>query len=210
MLFKLVFLIVIVLIFIFYPSTKMTTLDKVLAEINLDTKFAPQYNVWCSNGEATYNKRTKVSTSHCSCFVSYICKKLNIVIPSPPEYSQYHLATKQLKWLNTQIAKEHGWEKINQNIPDVYYEAIRLANKGHLVLVGIKQTHYTNGHISVVRPSSKLSYFIQHDGPDVITAGTINSYSMSMKEDFKLDILDLKVPINLYDKLEFYYNTKNV
>ena len=205
MLFKLIFLIVMILIFIYYPSTKMTTLDKVLAEINLETQFAPQYNVWCSSGDATYNKRTKVSTSHCSCFISYICKQLNIVIPSPPEYSQYHLATKQLKWLNTQTAKEHGWERIDKNIPDVYYEAVRLANKGHLVLIGLKQTHYTNGHISIVRPSNKLSYFIKHDGPDVITSGTINSYSMSMKEDFKLD---LKVPINLYDNLEFYFNTK--
>lgn len=205
MLFKLIFLIMIILIFIFYPSTKFTTLDKVLAEINLDTKFVPTYNVWCSSGDATHSKKTKVKTSHCSCFVSYICKKLNLVIPSPPEYSQYHLATKQIQWLNTDDATKHGWCKIEQNIPELYYEAVRLANRGHLVLVGIKQTHYTNGHIAIVRPSNKLKYFITNDGPDVITSGIVNSYSTSMKEDFKLY---QKVPINLYDKLEFYYNEK--
>ena len=90
-------LILILLLSIMVTPVKLTKLEKVL-DFNLD-KWTSGYNVDCLSGEGKHNKSTTVKTSHYSCFISSLCKRLGYYIPSTPEYSQFHLADKQVEWL---------------------------------------------------------------------------------------------------------------
>ena len=76
-----------------------------------------------------------------------------------------------------------------------------MANQGKLVIVGMKATSKTYGHIAIVRPSDKIDYFLVREGPQLITSSHINSYSVSLKEDFMLHNKEIK---ELENNLQFF------
>ena len=111
-----IFMISIILYYLFELNKKnerLEKLEKVLNSMDLSTKWLPGYNVDCLTGERVKEKSTTVSSSHCSCFVFAVCKKMNIKMIGTPDYKQYHLSTNQMKWLKTDDAKKSGWNEIN-------------------------------------------------------------------------------------------------
>jgi len=199
------FLIIIILTIIF-PYYKLTRLEEVLLNINLDNGWSAGYNVECSSGKAKTHKSTTVKTSHCSCLTYYVCEKLGIYIPSPPEYSQFHLADKQIEWLSSNDAIKQGWKDIGNTVPQIYQESQKKANEGYLVIAGVTQDDRVNGHIAIVRPYRNLDYnIIQHRGPIVIASSSPNTYADYLDEEFKLKYRDYA---HLNGRVKFFYYSK--
>lgn len=202
-----IILIPIIIIFIFIPYTKpLTKVEQELANIDLDTKWVPGYNVACNSGNILPDKSTTVKSSHCSCLVASICKKLGVEIPSVPKYSQYHLADNQLKWLNTLESGKYGWYKITEPVPECYVNANKKAQEGKLVIAGIYEDEKTNGHISIVRPTDRLEYFLKRDGPIVVASSIPNTYASTLVDEFKLNNKDFQ---HLNGRVMFFYNDIN-
>jgi hypothetical protein len=120
------------------------------------------------------------SNTHCSAFVAATCLRMEIYILRPPEHETKNLANAQAEWLAAKGA-ESGWKPVQNSV-----DAQHLANKGHLVVAVFKEMNpEKNGHIAIVRPSTKSFDQIQFEGPQVIQAGTTNANSTSLKEGFK-------------------------
>ena len=181
-------LILILLLSIMVTPVKLTKLEEVLLDFNLDYKWTSGYNVDCLSGEGKHNKSTKVKTSHCSCFISSLCKRLGYYIPSTPEYSQFHLADKQVEWLLSNEAIKEGWINIDLSIPEKYVESQKLANKGYFVIAGVKHDDNINGHIGVVRPFSNVDYnIISKRGPIIMASSVPNTYASYLDDEFRLN-----------------------
>jgi len=194
--------IVIALLILYKPEYKRDKLVTYLDSFDLHNKWLPGYNVKCLSGEVLPDKSTTVKTSHCSCFVYAVCKNANIKMIGTPEYKQYNLSTNQIKWLESEKGKEAGWVEIKEDkIENKYRQAHKMANQGKLVIVGMKATSKTYGHIAIVRPSDKIDYFLVREGPQLITSSHINSYSVSLKEDFMLHNKEIK---ELENNLQFF------
>ena len=205
---KYIFLIIATILLLFlvlYNPRPLTKLDKVIMSVNLEEKYSPYMNVGCFEGEARPRHATGVQASHCSCLVVKICNEMGVKILQPPEVPQKHLADKQLKWLNREEGRKHGWIKITESSPERQQIANDLSEKGHVVITGIRITPNTNGHIAVVRPSQRPKLNIDAYGPDVITSSRPNSYAESVYEDFKHWNIELGKTEHL---MEYFYNKK--
>ena len=201
-----IILIIIIFVSIVIPSEKITKIEEILLDVNLDSGWSAGYNISCDTGYGTYNKTTTVKTSHCSCFVYALCKKLGFYIPSPPEYSQFHLADKQLEWIESSDGISNGWTNVGLNVPDCYIEAQRKANEGYFVIVGVTQDDMVNGHIGVVRPYRNVDYkIISKRGPIVIASSIPNTYASFLDDEFRLNEKKFS---HLNGRVMFYYNTR--
>lgn len=201
-----IFMISIILYYLFELNKKnerLEKLEKVLNSMDLSTKWLPGYNVDCLTGERVKEKSTTVSSSHCSCFVFAICKKMNIKMIGTPDYKQYHLSTNQMKWLKTDDAKKSGWNEINGTLNEKYLTSQKKANNGYLVIAGVEQDNEIRGHVAIVRPSNKMDFYIKNEGPQVISSSTINTVSSSLKDDFLYYQKDMK---DFENRTKFYYN----
>lgn len=117
--------------------------------------------------------------THCSAFVSAVCKKLNVEMLMPPEHSTNFLANAQCDWLDEK-GPGCGWSEIKSP-----FEAQESANKGMLVLVVFKAPRTSlHGHIAIVRPSGKTIEQISEEGPQIIQAGMMNYNSTNVKNGF--------------------------
>lgn len=201
-----IFMISIILYYLFELNKKnerLEKLEKVLNSMDLSTKWLPGYNVDCLTGERVKEKSTTVSSSHCSCFVFAVCKKMNIKMIGTPDYKQYHLSTNQMKWLKTDDAKKSGWNEINGTLNEKYLTSQKKANNGYLVIAGVEQDNEIRGHVAIVRPSNKMDFYIKNEGPQVISSSTINTVSSSLKDDFLYYQKDMK---DFENRTKFYYN----
>lgn len=201
-----IFMISIILYYLFELNKKnerLEKLEKVLNSMDLSTKWLPGYNVDCLTGERVKEKSTTVSSSHCSCFVFAVCKKMNIKMIGTPDYKQYHLSTNQMKWLKTDDAKKSGWNEINGTLNEKYLTSQKKANNGYLVIAGVEQDNEIRGHVAIVRPSNKIDFYIKNEGPQVISSSTINTVSSSLKDDFLYYQKDMK---DFENRTKFYYN----
>tara|TARA_B100000035_G_scaffold253972_1_gene223436 strand:- start:10057 stop:10662 length:606 start_codon:yes stop_codon:yes gene_type:complete len=184
-------------------NEKLEKLEKVLNSMDLSTKWLPGYNVDCLTGERVKEKSTTVSSSHCSCFVFAVCKKMNIKMIGTPEYKQYHLSTNQMRWLKTDDAKKSGWNEINGSLNEKYLMSQKKANNGYLVIAGVEQDNEIRGHIAIVRPSNKMDFYVKNEGPEVMSSSTINTVSSSLRDDFLYYQKDMK---DFENRTKFYYN----
>jgi hypothetical protein len=184
-------------------NERLEKLEKVLNSMDLSTKWLPGYNVDCLTGERVKEKSTTVSSSHCSCFVFAVCKKMNIKMIGTPEYKQYHLSTNQMRWLKTDDAKKSGWNEINGSLNEKYLMSQKKANNGYLVIAGVEQDNEIRGHIAIVRPSNKMDFYVKNEGPEVMSSSTINTVSSSLREDFLYYQKDMK---DFENRTKFYYN----
>jgi len=201
-----IFMISIILYYLFELNKKnerLEKLEKVLNSMDLSTKWLPGYNVDCLTGERVKEKSTTVSSSHCSCFVFAVCKKMNIKMIGTPEYKQYHLSTNQMRWLKTEDAKKSGWNEINGSLNEKYLMSQKKANNGYLVIAGVEQDNEIRGHIAIVRPSNKMDFYVKNEGPEVMSSSTINTVSSSLREDFLYYQKDMK---DFENRTKFYYN----
>ena len=201
-----IFMISIILYYLFELNKKnerLEKLEKVLNSMDLSTKWLPGYNVDCLTGERVKEKSTTVSSSHCSCFVFAVCKKMNIKMIGTPEYKQYHLSTNQLRWLKTDDAKKSGWNEINGSLNEKYLMSQKKANNGYLVIAGVEQDNEIRGHIAIVRPSNKMDFYVKNEGPEVMSSSTINTVSSSLRDDFLYYQKDMK---DFENRTKFYYN----
>lgn len=200
-------LIIIILSAFFYPyvyNEKQRKLIEILDTYDLETKWLPGYNVDCETGDIMPAKSTWVKSSHCSCFNYRFCNDMNVKLIGTKEgFNQKGLATNQLKWLKTDEAKQNGWERINESLPNVYVTANKEANKGNVVIVGVEDDDKLLGHVSIVRPSNRSDYLIKRDGPDTIASSKINSKSVFLKEDFLFNRKEMEPFEN---RLQFYVN----
>ena len=181
------FLVVLIIYHFLFKNENDIKINKLIHTLNsmdLMRGWEPGYNVKCDTGERVKTKSTTVSSSHCSCFVYAVCKKMNIKLIGTPEYSQYHLAHNQINWLKTEEAHKHGWRQINGSLKEKYLISQEKANNGVLVIAGTNQDKEIRGHIAIVRPSNKSYFFIINEGPQVISSSYVNTYSSSLKEDF--------------------------
>jgi len=184
-------------------NEKLEKLEKVLNSMDLSTKWLPGYNVDCLTGERVKEKSTTVSSSHCSCFVFAVCKKMNIKMIGTPEYKQYNLSTNQMRWLKTDDAKKSGWNEINGSLNEKYLMSQKKANNGYLVIAGVEQDNEIRGHIAIVRPSNKMDFYVKNEGPEVMSSSTINTVSSSLRDDFLYYQKDMK---DFENRTKFYYN----
>ena len=201
-----IFMISIILYYLFElnkKNEKLEKLEKVLNSMDLSTKWLPGYNVDCLTGERVKEKSTTVSSSHCSCFVFAVCKKMNIKMIGTPEYKQYHLSTNQMRWLKTDDAKKSGWNEINGSLNEKYLMSQKKANNGYLVIAGVEQDNEIRGHIAIVRPSNKMDFYVKNEGPEVMSSSTINTVSSSLRDDFLYYQKDMK---DFENRTKFYYN----
>ena len=201
-----IFMISIILYYLFElnkKNEKLEKLEKVLNSMDLSTKWLPGYNVDCLTGERVKEKSTTVSSSHCSCFVFAVCKKMNIKMIGTPEYKQYHLSTNQMRWLKTDDAKKCGWNEINGSLNEKYLMSQKKANNGYLVIAGVEQDNEIRGHIAIVRPSNKMDFYVKNEGPEVMSSSTINTVSSSLRDDFLYYQKDMK---DFENRTKFYYN----
>ncbi len=201
-----IFMISIILYYLFELNKKnerLEKLEKVLNSMDLSTKWLPGYNVDCLTGERVKEKSTTVSSSHCSCFVFAVCKKMNIKMIGTPEYKQYHLSTNQMRWLKTEDAKKSGWNEINGSLNEKYLMSQKKANNGYLVIAGVEQDNEIRGHIAIVRPSNKMDFYVKNEGPEVMSSSTINTVSSSLRDDFLYYQKDMK---DFENRTKFYYN----
>ena len=201
-----IFMISIILYYLFElnkKNEKLEKLEKVLNSMDLSTKWLPGYNVDCLTGERVKEKSTTVSSSHCSCFVFAVCKKMNIKMIGTPEYKQYNLSTNQMRWLKTDDAKKSGWNEINGSLNEKYLMSQKKANNGYLVIAGVEQDNEIRGHIAIVRPSNKMDFYVKNEGPEVMSSSTINTVSSSLRDDFLYYQKDMK---DFENRTKFYYN----
>ena len=118
-------------------------------------------------------------------------------------FNQYQLATNQIKWMESDKGKNHGWIEIKGSVHNKYIRANEEANKGNLVLAGIKDSDNVYGHISIVRPSNRTNSLIVRDGPDTIASSKINSRGVFLKEDFLFNQKSMEI----YEKdIQIFYN----
>jgi hypothetical protein len=203
---KYIILVLILVFAILFPYYKLTRLEEVLLNINLDSGWSAGYNVECSTGNGKENKSTTVKTSHCSCLIYYVCNQFGIYIPSPPEYSQFHLADRQLEWLSSNDGIKQGWKDIGETLPGIYEEAQKKANEGYLVIVGITHDDRVNGHICIVRPYRNVDYnIIKKRGPIVIASSSPNTYADYLDDEFRLKYKDYE---HLNGRIKFFYYSK--
>uniref|UniRef100_A0A6C0BUL7 Uncharacterized protein n=1 Tax=viral metagenome TaxID=1070528 RepID=A0A6C0BUL7_9ZZZZ len=202
-------LFIVILSTLIYPymyTDKQRKLFNVLESYDLNTKWLPGYNVDCESGDIMPPKSTWVKTSHCSCFTYRFCNDMNVkMIGTREGFNQKGLATNQLKWLKTDEAKQNGWERIHESIPQAYVTANNEASKGNVVLVGVEDDDKLFGHVSIVRPSNRSNYLIMRDGPDTIASSKINSNAITLKEDFLFNRNELEQYEN---RIQLYVNKR--
>jgi hypothetical protein len=126
---------------------------------------------------------TKGIHTHCSAFVAAACYRLHIYILRPPEHGQVLLANAQSDWLQTQAARDSGWEAIAD--PNRYEAVQKRANEGYVV-VAICQNPDPKapGHAALVLPSPISADELATVGPWVIMAGTHNHNKINLKAGF--------------------------
>lgn len=185
-----------------YVTPKSFHLERRLNAFNLTDKWLPGYNVGCMDGEIRPDGSTHVKTSHCSCFVAAVCDSMKRTMIDAREYGQYNLSTKQIEWLQDE-GMNNGWKQITGSLEEKFKKSYDKAHNGHLVVVGVKQTEKTNGHIAIVRPDVKWYNDLCENGPNVITSSHVNSYSVSLKDDFMLHQKDFQF---LEAHLRFFYH----
>ena len=118
--------------------------------------------------------------THCSAFAAAAAKRLGVYLLRPPEHGQKLLANAQAEWLASAAARKLGWERVSG-----MKEAQRLANQGNFVLVSFANPDKdVPGHMAIVRPSEKSIKALQHDGPQIIQAGTHNHTSTVVRIGF--------------------------
>ena len=117
--------------------------------------------------------------THCSAFFASAAKTLGVYVLRPPEHGQVLLANAQFEWLGEAGAAE-GWRPLAS--PE---EAQARANLGDLVVASYR-SHRDNkpGHIAIVLPGTKSAAEIEADGPDVMQAGSYNSFSTPLAAGF--------------------------
>lgn len=201
-----IILFLVILISIMMTPQKITKMERVLLKFNLDDKWSSGYNVQCSTGYGKHNKSTTVKTSHCSCFIASLCDILGFYIPSPPEYSQFHLADKQLDWLSSNEGIREGWIDIDVSLPEKYIKAQKLANKGYFVIAGVTHDDNINGHIGVVRPYTNVNYnIISKRGPIIMASSVPNTYASYLDDEFRLNE---KMFQHIKGRIKFFYNKR--
>lgn len=141
--------------------------------------------------------------THCSAFVAAACERRGIYILRPPEHKQELLANAQVKWLNSDKAKEFGWHPIVKNILS---EAQKMADEGYIVVACAQNPdRHKPGHIALVMPADLSSQQIQQNGPMLIQSSTKNSIDAWFRNAFRHHIADWNAPT---DNVLFFYNDK--
>ena len=157
------------------------TLEQILDAMDVEHLWEPGRSVAWKTGKLLEKQgEFRKSNTHCSAFVAATCLKLDVYILRPPEHETKNLANAQAEWLPGK-GRESGWKPVKGDI-----EAQQMANRGHLVLAAYQEPHAEkNGHIAIVRPSSKSADTIKLEGPQIVQAGATNYNSTSVKEGFK-------------------------
>ena len=120
-------------------------------------------------------------STHCSCFVAAMAKRLGIYLLRPPEHSQQLLANAQFTWLHGQEAQRLGWTKVMGR-----ENAQRMANQGAFVIAAVQNSNpHRAGHITIVRPEALTWTQIRTDGLVVAHSGFRNSVQVSEKTGFE-------------------------
>jgi hypothetical protein len=119
--------------------------------------------------------------THCSAFAAAAAKRLGVYLLRPPEHGQRLLANAQFRWLVSKEAIDKGWTPVHSP-----REAQFRANRGELVLVAFANPDSSKpGHVAIVRPSEKPSPDFEHDGPQIVQAGTHNHNSTVVRIGFE-------------------------
>ena len=117
--------------------------------------------------------------THCSAFVAAAAEALGVYILRPPQHGQVLLANAQSEWLASEGAAA-GWFPL----PDAA-AAQDFANRGFFVVASYHSLYDNRpGHIAIVLPGSKSPAAFAAEGPDVMQAGTFNSFRISLRDGF--------------------------
>jgi hypothetical protein len=154
------------------------TLDR----MNVEAHWAAHEHVNWETGEPDRGGENEgPGHTHCSAFAAAVAKRLGIYLLRPPEHGQKLLANAQVEWLASREGREHGWSRVKDGL-----EAQGLANQGNLVVVVFANPDAKKpGHAAIVRPSGKSMRALEHDGPQIIQAGTHNHNSTVVRIGFE-------------------------
>jgi hypothetical protein len=147
--------------------------------------------------------------THCSAFAASAAKHFGIYLlrpvgnDDPPGVrGRPESANAQFDWLHGEQARQFGWQEVQGPV-----SAQHKANQGHLVVAVYKESDPNiTGHIAVVRPSTRSERSLEHDGPEVIQAGTDNHRATTVREGFKHHRHAWKHVHNV----RFFYNTRSL
>ena len=154
-------------------------LMKLLDSSRVEVLWQKGYRVDWETGQTVAVSSSPFST-HCSAFAAAFAKQVGVYLLRPPEHKQILLANAQFDWLQTNMATDQGWVKVNTGL-----EAQNLANKGYLVVTVFKNSDERKpGHIAIIRPAVKTLKVIDREGPQTTQAGGTNAYSIALIDGF--------------------------
>jgi hypothetical protein len=179
-------------------------LQQFYLSMNAENLWIAGHHINWQTGEADKPGSQQGIKTHCSAFVAAACRQLNIYILRPPQHGQVLLADAQYKWLQSEAARNDGWQPITGNDAySIYIKAQQLANTGYVVTATWNNPLQNKpGHIALVMPKEITPGKIKESGPVVIMAGTHNYNYISLANGFKHHIKQWPER-----EILFYYNT---
>jgi hypothetical protein len=169
--------------------------------LNVENLWISGQHVDWESGEPDKPEAEQDIHTHCSAFVAAACKRLNVYILRPPEHKTMLLANAQYEWLSSPEGQQNGWRAVAG--ANIYEEAQRYANSGHLVIATFKNADpKIPGHIALVTPAAITMDKIAESGPMLIMAGTHNFNYISLKSGFRNHITEWPE-----QSILFYYNS---
>jgi hypothetical protein len=153
-------------------------LARVLDAMDVEHHWLPGRPVHWRTGQV--DPRGRQGATHCSAFVAAACARTGVYILRPPEHRQALLANAQDEWLKA-VGDQYGWRRGGSP-----QEAQQLANRGAIVVVCYRNPYrHWQGHIAIVRPSTKGDGQLAEEGPQVAQAGLRNARSISLRAGFR-------------------------
>ncbi len=152
-------------------------LSQVLDAMNVERLWLPGRDVdWKTGAPREAAAAAGRPRTHSADFFVAACRRLGIDIPRPTVPSEANAANTLCDWLRAE-GLTHGWKTVKGPV-----EAQEGANAGAVIIATFKSADPDrDGHVAIVRPSTKSEQSVREEGPQVTQAGPENFRSASLK-----------------------------
>jgi hypothetical protein len=152
-------------------------LSQVLDAMNVERLWLPGRDVdWKTGAPGEATATAGRPRTHSADFVVAACRRLGIDIPRPTVPFEANAANTLCDWLRAE-GLTRGWRTVKGAI-----EAQEGANAGAVIIATFKSADPDrDGHVAIVRPSTKSEQAVREEGPQVTQAGPENFRSASLK-----------------------------
>jgi hypothetical protein len=155
------------------------SLSQTLDAMNVERRWLPGGEVDWKTGSPRETPITEGRYTYSSAFVSAACARLGVELPRLADPPAANAANDLCDWLRAE-GPAHGWKAVKGPL-----EAQARANEGEVVIASFKEADPArDGHIAIVRPSTRSERAVREEGPQVIQAGLANFRNTSLKNGF--------------------------